>query len=453
MVASGPDNIDTQNHLRILTDAVQAGAFDQIRLLTSSLHAAEIAHLLESTPHGPRELLWEIVDADLHGEILLHVNDDVRAGLISELETEELIAATEGLATDDLADLISDLPGAVIHEVLLSMDKQNRQRLESVLTYPEDTAGGLMNLDMITVRADVILDVVQRYLRQRRNIPRSTDSLIVVDRFDHYLGLLPLSVLLTSDQDVSVEDVMDHNADGIHADISDVDVAKLFEKRDLVSAAVIDNKGKLLGRITIDDVVDVIRDEADHSLMSMAGLDEEDDIFAPVVLSTKRRALWLGLNLFTAFLASWVIGQFEMTLQKFVALAVLMPIVASMGGIAGSQTLTIVIRGMALGKIGNSNARQVMVKELLVSSLNGIIWAIVVAAITIAWFQSLDIGLIIAAALITNLMVAAIAGFFIPFGLQRAGIDPALAGTVLLTTVTDVIGFLTFLGLGALYLS
>ncbi len=451
MAESNDSNI-TQTRLQELTRALEIGSGRQVKRLLHSLHPAEVAHLLESFPTQPRLFLWELVEPDEQGDVLLEVNDEVRAGLIKEMETHELVAATDGMDTDDLADLLKDLPGAVIHEVLQSMDKQNRHHLEAVLSYPEDTAGGLMNLDTVTVRADVTLDVVLRYLRLRGDIPELTDSLIVVNRFDYYLGILPLTTLLTEDPDATVATVMDREVNGIVAELSAVEVAKLFEDRDLVSAPVVSPEGKLLGRITIDDVVDVIREEAEHSFMSMAGLDEDDDIFAPVVRSARRRALWLGINLLTAFLASWVIGRFESTLEQVVALAVLMPIVASMGGIAGSQTLTIVIRGLALGQIGRSNSRWLMFKELAVGTLNGVMWSVVVAVITMFWFNSTDIGIIIAAALIVNLVCAALAGFSIPLLLQRLGIDPALAGSVLLTTVTDVVGFMTFLGLGAMFL-
>ncbi len=444
---------NTQQRLEALTDALHSGAADKVRQMLSDLHPAEIGDLLESLPHGPRELLWELVPSEERGEVLVEVNDEVRSGLIDEMETHELVRATGGLDTDDLADLLHDLPGAVIHELLLSMDKQNRQRLEAALSYPEDTAGGLMDLDVVTVRANVSLDVVLRYLRLRGEIPELTDSLFVVNRFDHLQGLLPLSTLLTNDPEASVAEVMDRDVEGIPADMKSADVARLFQDRDLVSAPVVDENNKLLGRITVDDVVDVIRDEADHNIMSMAGLDEEDDIFAPVVTSARRRAIWLGVNLATAFLASWVIGLFESTLDKVVALAVLMPIVASMGGIAGSQTLTIMIRGLALGQVGSSNARSLMLKEIQVSIMNGLIWSLVVAVIAMAWFRNTDIGLIIGAALIINLIFAAVAGFAIPLILKRVGVDPALAGTVLLTTVTDVVGFVAFLGLGTWYLT
>jgi magnesium transporter len=442
----------TQQRLETLNEALHSGTAEQVRHLLASLHPAEIGDLLESMPHGPREILWELVDSEDQGEALVAVNEEVRAGLIEGMDTPELVALAGGLDTDDLADVLQDMPGAVIHELLRSMDKQNRHRLEAVLSYPEDSAGGLMDLDIVTVRGNVSLDVVLRYLRLRGEIPDLTDSLMVVDRFDQYQGVLPLSTLLTSDPDATVSDVMDHDVEGIQATMQEAEVARLFEDRDLVSAPVIDENGKLLGRITIDDVVDVIREEADRSLMSMAGLDEDDDIFAPVTTSAGRRAVWLGINLCTAFLASWVIGLYESTLQQVVALAVLMPIVASMGGIAGSQTLTIMIRGLALGQVGPTNARTLMIKEVLVSMMNGLMWAMVVALIASAWFQNIKIGAIIAAALIINLICAALAGFSIPLALKRIGVDPALAGTVLLTTVTDVVGFMAFLGLGTWYL-
>ena len=449
------DSADTQtseSRLERLTRALDSGAASQIRSLLGNLHSAEIADLLESVPHGPREILWELTDPEDHGEILVQVNDEVRAGLIDNMETEALIAATEDLDADDLADLIKDLPGAVTREVMRAMDKQDRERLVTVLHYPEDTAGGLMNVDMVTVRADVTLDVVLRYLRLHIDIPDTTDSLFVVDRDDHFKGILSLSALLTNDPGKRVAEVMKHDTAGIPADMPDAEVARMFENHNLVSAPVLGKRGQLIGRITIDDVVDVIREDADHSLLSMAGLDEEDDTFAPVIKSTRRRAVWLGINLFTAFLASWIIGLFQATIEQVVALAVLMPIVASMGGIAGSQTLIIVIRGMALGQIGASNARWLMYKELAVSALNGIAWAMVVAVISALWFKNPDIGYIIGAALIINLLCAALAGLAIPFLLTRLNIDPAHAGTVLLTTVTDVVGFLVFLGLGTIFL-
>lgn len=446
------DTHTTRSRLELLTRALDSGAAGQIRQLLTNLHPAEIADLLESFPHGQRNILWELVNPEDRGETLVHVNDEVRAGLIKGMETDQLVAATGGLDTDDLADLFDDLPDAVIGGILQAMDKQNVDRLAAVLSYPKDTAGGLMNIDVTTVRSDVCLDVILRYLRRHQAIPAMTDNLFVVDRNGIYRGVLPLTTLLTNDPDTQVIAVMDPDIRGIPADMPDVEVARLFEDRDFVSAPVVGKDGSLLGRITIDDVVDVIREDAEHSLLSMAGLDEEDDTFAPVFTSARRRAVWLGINLFTALLAAWVIGLFRVTLEEVIALAILMPVVASMGGIAGSQTLIIVIRGMALGQIGSSNARLLMKKELAVAALNGLGWALVVALIAGLWFQQASIGYIIAAALLINLVCAALAGMSIPFILTRMNIDPAHAGTVLLTTITDVVGFIVFLGLGTIFL-
>lgn len=442
----------TSKRLQELRAALHSGKLLPMRKMLNGLHSAEIANLLESLPPEQRELVWELVDAELEGDVLLHVNDAVRASLIRQMDTHELVAAAESLDTDDLADILHELPEAVTLQVLHSMDVQDRERLESVLSYPEDTAGGLMNTDTVTVRADVTVDVVLRYLRLRGQLPEMTDSLFVVTRDDKYVGRVPVTDLLTNDPGMTIDDIMEHDDEAILAMLPATDVASLFEHRNLVSAPVIDDAGRLLGRITIDDVVDVIRDEAEHSLMSMAGLKEEEDMFAPVVTSTRRRALWLGVNLLTAFLASWVIGLFDATIEKLVALAVLMPIVASMGGVSGTQTLTLVIRGIALGQIGGTNARRLLAKELAVGALNGLIWALVVAAVTGVWFQSYQLGIIIAVAIVINLSFAALVGVTLPLLLRRLGVDPALAGGVILTTFTDVIGFLAFLGLATVFL-
>ncbi len=442
----------SQKRLQSFAEALESGRLVTIRRMVNELHAAEIAHLLESLPPSERELVWEMVEPEKDGDILSYVNDDVRAKLIHQMETDELVAAAESLDTDDLADILQDLPDMVIHEVLQSMGEQDRFRLEAVLLYPEDTAGGLMNIDTVTVRPNVTIDVVLRYLRLRGQLPEMTDHLYVVNRSDKFLGLLSLADIVTKDPSQMVGQVMIHDFEPIPANMSAKEVAGLFERRDLITAPVVDDDGRLLGRITIDDVVDVIRDEAEHSIMSMAGLDEEDDIFAPVVVSSRRRGIWLGINLVTALIASWVIGQFDATIEKVVALAVLMPIVASMGGIAGSQTLTLVIRGMALGHIGPANAKRILTKELAVGGLNGLLWAIVVAAVSTVWFGDYMIGVIIAAAMLINLVAAALAGATIPLLMRRMGIDPALSSSVLLTTITDVVGFFAFLGLATLVL-
>jgi magnesium transporter len=439
--------------LQAFLDLLNEGTLAQVERELHKLHPGEIAHILEALPREQREAVWDLVSPEQEGDILLQVNDDVRERLIRDMDISELVAAAEGLENDDLADILSDFPEAVTEQVLEALDAQRRERLRAVMSYPEDTAGGMMNTDTITVRADSTFDVVQRYLRRIGKIPDMTDQLIVTSRDGLFLGLMPLTELLIKNPNTIVAEVMNRDQVAILATMPEQEVASLFEKRDLVSAPVVDEHGRLLGRITIDDVVDVIRDAAEHSLMSMVGLSEEDDMFAPVITSSSRRAVWLGINLITALLASWVIGQFGATIEKMVALAVLMPIVASMGGIAGNQTLTLMIRGMALGQVSRSNARRLLNKELLVGALNGMLWAIIVAAIVIAWFDDVQLGVIIAAAMLINLVVAALAGATIPLALKRMGIDPALAGGVLLTTVTDVIGFLAFLGLAAIALT
>ncbi|AOU99041.1 magnesium transporter [Acidihalobacter yilgarnensis] len=440
------------SNLELISATLQTGTMQQARRMLNALHPAEIAHLLESMPPAQRELVWELVDPEYDGEVLLHLGDEVRQSLIQGMDAEELIQAAHSLDVDDLADLIQDLPHAVLQETLEGMDKQRRQRLEAILSYPEDSAGGLMDTDTVTVRADVTLDVVLRYLRLRGALPDLTDKLIVVNRYDKFLGLLALSALLTQDPEHTVAEVMDGASAGIPAETPAHEVAKMFEDHDLISAPVVNDAGVLLGRITIDDVVDVIREQADHSVMGRAGLSEDEDIFAPVIRSSRRRAVWLGINLATAFLASWVIGLFEYTIQRSVALAVLMPIVASMGGIAGSQTLTLVVRGLALDQVNRGNLRWIFSKEIAVGAINGLLWALVVALIALIWFDSLRIGVIIAVAMIINLFAAAVVGVTLPPLLRRFGVDPAIAGSVILTTFTDVIGYASFLGLATVVL-
>jgi len=435
-----------------LNEALVNDDLEQVEAIFEELVPAEIAHFLESLTVAQREHVWPHIPAEHEGEVLLHLNDEARSTIINKMEPEALVAATESLDTDDLADLLPEMPQSVIQELLLTMEYQDRERLRSVLAYPEDSAGGLMDLDMVMVRADITLDVVFRYLRRRGEIPDTTDSLFVVDRDGVFQGVLTFNDLLTHETDTSVNEIMDREMERIPARMPARDVAMLFERRDLVTAPVVDENNKLLGRITIDDVVDVIRDSADHSFMSMAGLNEEEDLFSPVMKSARRRTVWLGINLVTAILASWVIRQFDATIDQLVALAVLMPIVASMGGIAGSQTLTLVIRAMALNQISSTNARRLLFKEFGVGIWNGIIWAIVVAAIAGVWYGSTGLSIVIGIAIITNLIVAAVAGAVIPMVLKRINADPALSGSVVLTTVTDVVGFFVFLGLASLFL-
>jgi len=441
-----------EEHLRLLSEAIEREALDDVRRIVKALHPADVALLLESLPVEERNVVWQQLDSGQHAEVLAEVEDEVRAGRIRQMEPEAVAAIARDVDTDDAADILQDLPEDVIEEVLRTMDKQHRDRLESVLAYPEDTAGGLMNLDVLTVRADVTLEVVQRFLRRLGQIPEKTNRIFVVDRDNRYVGMLRLADLLISEPTDRVQTHILRDEAGILATTPSHQVARLFEQRNLISAPVIDETGRLLGRITIDDVVDVIRDEGDHSFMGMAGLSEEEDIFAPVVTTSRRRTVWLGINLATALLAAWVIGLFEGAIEKMVALAVLMPVIASMGGIAGSQTLTVVIRGMALGQVGYSNAAWLVNREMLVGLINSLFWALVVAFIAVYWFGNNGLGVIVAVALVINMVVAALAGAALPLILKRLMIDPAIAGGVILTTVTDVVGFMTFLGLGAVFL-
>lgn len=444
-------NIDSDKQ-NAVAEILSSGNFEIARRLISALQPAEVADLLESLPNSKRKLLWNYVELKDEGEILLEVGDEVRDSLIAQMNTAELVAVSENLNIDDLADFVQSLPDKVTNEVLQSMDNQHRLRVESVLSYPEDSAGGLMDLDAITVRADVTLDVVLRYLRKKGDMPRHTDRIVITDRFGYYQGVLPIRRLLTKDPETTVAEVMRTDVDVIHVSEKDSDVARLFEDHDLISAPVVDDENRYLGRITIDDVVDVIREDAEQALMSMAGLSQEDDFFSPVVRSMRRRSIWLGFNLATAFLASWVASRFETTLDQIVTLAILMTIVPSMGGIAGSQTLTLVIRGQALGQIGAGNTRWLLAKEAIVGLLNGLVWSIVVALIAYLWFDDGKVGIIIGLALIINMAAAGIAGVTIPVVLKKFSIDPAIAGGVVLTTVTDVIGLIAFLGLATIFL-
>lgn len=445
--------LQTRTDLEHVVAALESGTVRQLQRLVRALRPAEAARLLESLPPAKRRIVFDLVDDADQGEVLVELADEVRAGLVEGMDTGELVAATEDMDLDDLADFVADLPEAVTAQVLRSLSQRDRERLSAVLSYPEDSAGGLMNPDAISVRPDVTLEVVIRYLRMLGEMPDKTDAIFVVDRDDRYLGSLYVSRILTREPDSSVGDVMDATFQPIPATMPDSEVSREFQDRDLVSAPVVDEQGRLLGQITVDDVVDVIQEQADEDIRRMAGLPEEDDMFAPVFTSARRRAVWLGVNLVTAFLASSVVGLFQPTLNKVVVLAVLMPIVASMGGIAGSQVVTLMVRGLALGRVQDSNARWLLAKEVGVALLNGAAWAVVVAIGTMTFFADWQVGAIIGAALIVNLLAAALAGFAVPLALTKLRIDPALAGTVVLTTVTDCVGFAAFLGLGTIFLT
>jgi magnesium transporter len=436
-----------------LGSAIDSVTLNQVRHTLNNLSPPDVAHQLETAPPKYRRILWELVDPEISGEVIHELSDEIKLEFLDEMDSVEVASLTEGLDVDDIVDILQQLPDRVIPEVLQAMSAQDRQRVESVLTYNEDTAGGLMDTEVITVRPDITVDVVLRYLRRFEEIPEITDNLFVVNRDDTFAGNLPLGMLLTSAPTTTVREVMNTEVRGIHVDLTDSEVSQLFQRHDLVSAPVVDDENHLLGRITIDDVVDVIVEDADHSLLAMAGLSDTEDTFSSIGKTAPRRAVWLGVNLLTAILASTAISLFEDALDKVVALAILMPIVASMGGVAGSQTLTVVIRGMALGQIERGNLNWLLSKEFAVGALNGLLYALIVGCVVSLWFQDATMALIIGLAMAINLMAAALSGTLLPVLLKFLKIDPALAGTVILTTITDVVGFISFLGLATLFLT
>ncbi|MEO1080585.1 MAG: magnesium transporter [Pseudomonadota bacterium] len=434
-----------------ISRALEAGTLRDVRRMLRKLEPGEVADILEASPPRHRDVLWQLLEGPQEAEVLNELGEEIQLDFLQAMEPDRVRELAGELDDDDVADILQQLPEEFTQQVLRAMDKQDRARLERVLVYAEDSAGGLTNTDTITIRADLTLDVVLRYLRRHEEIPEMTDALIVVARDDRYVGLLPLRTLLVSDPGSSVRELMITSRKPIPVTMPDAEVARLFERNDWVSAPVVDENGILVGRITIDDVVDVIRDGADHSLMSLAGLDEDDDTFAPATKAARRRAVWLGVNLLTAFIAASVINLFQDTIEKVVALAVLMPIVASMGGIAGTQTLTVLVRALAMGQVNRSNSSWLVSRELLAGAFNGVLWALVVALAAALWFGDSTLGLIIAAALMINLVTAGLTGALLPMALQRLNIDPALAGGVILTTVTDVVGFMSFLGLATVF--
>lgn len=442
----------TARQLDSLSAALESGVKMRVSGLINSLSAAEIGDLLESLPLARRLAVWGLVDAGLDGDVLVEVNDEVRASLIRDMTPEELVSAVDDLDLDDLADILEDLPDAVITTVLNSMDRLDRERLDRVLSYPEDSAGGLMDPDVLSIRPDVSLDVVLRYLRARGEMPEVFDLLFVVDRQGRYIGSLRLADLLTRDPSTMVAEHMDRTLKTIPVEMPASQVATEFEHHDLISAPVVDSDNLLLGTITIDDVVDVIREEAEHSLLTRAGLDEEDDLFAPALRSAPRRWVWLSVNLITALTAAGALYLFEATLESIVATAVLFPVVTSMGGIAGSQTLTLMIRGMATGRVSEGNRPALFRKEMAVGLMNGLVFSVLVSGITFAWYGQWKLGAVIAIATLINLTAGALAGALIPGFLRRMSIDPALAGGLVLTTVTDVTGILAFVGLATYFL-
>ena len=441
------------NNLGQLIQDLESDQVAGIRKTLTSLNPPEIARLLESLTVGKRKIIWQLVDQDDEGEILKELVDDVRQNLIEEMDASELIAVTQDMELDDLADLLIDLPEAITEQIITALDQQDQVRLESVMSYEENTAGGLTNPRIVSVRRGITIEVLIRYLRKLRKLPEDTNYIYIVNKHNEYLGAVKLVDLFIENKEKNIEDIMDESVKAFAAETDSHQVSLDFQDLDITSAPVVDDQNKLLGQITIDDVVDVIQDQANSEIFNMAGLDDEDDIFAPVLVSSKRRAVWLGMNLITAFIVAGAVGLFQEILGQIVILAVLMPIVASMGGVAGNQTLILVIRGIATQKIQGSNAIKLLIKEGSVALLNGFTWSIVVSVLAVVLFQTpWNIGFIVGAAMLLNILASAIAGVSIPFLLKRVGIDPALAGGVMMTTLTDVLGFITFLGLATLFL-
>ncbi|MFQ5329146.1 MAG: magnesium transporter [Thermodesulfobacteriota bacterium] len=435
-----------------ITDAITIGDCNEIERLLAPLNPAEIAHVLNALPADERAFLFEYVPEGLNGEVLLHMGEVAAADLAKDLDAHTLLKATDVMDTADIAELLEVLPEESADKLLKGMDAQRRERIEINLSFEEGTAGRLMHTDAITVRSDVTLQTLQRYLRRYTEVPEDTDMLMVVDRDNHLQGTISILSLVLHPPDKAVTEVMKDDVRTLSPDTPEHEVIRIFEDHDLVSAPVVDQAGYFLGRVVVDDIIDSMRDEADHAMLSPVGLKDDEDLFAPMLPSARRRTVWLAVNLGTALLASWVIGQFEATLDKIVALAVLMPIVASMGGIAGSQTLTLTIRGLTMGQVVSNNSRWLLKKEMGIGMLNGVLWALVVALIALLWFKSWQIGMVIGAALTLNMLAAALAGILVPVAFHRMKIDPALAGAVVLTTVTDVVGFMAFLGLATIFL-
>ncbi len=441
----------TQDQLSTISRLFDGGTLSEMRHQLRSLSPSEIAELLTAAPPKLRQVIWDLAQMDERvAQILQQLSDDVRSSFLLGMNAVELAAAANDIDTDDFTDILQQLPDTIASEVLGFVDAQNRRLLEQALAYPEDSAGGLMNSDMITVRPMNRLDLVLRYLRRHKRLPDTTDALFVVNSRDEFIGLLPLARLLTSDPRVTVREVMDTDIEALPHHCRAEEVARIFTRDDLVSAPVVDDQGRLVGRITIDDVVDVVIEEADQSLTGLSRVDIEDDTFAPLLKSLKARSVWLGINLFTAVLATIVIQRFEETIVKVVALAVLMPIVASMSGIAGTQVLTLVVRGQALGHIGPANLGWLARREILNGLFNGLIWAMVVALGAGLVFRDILLAATIAIAIAVSIVIAVTTGVFLPGILRLLRVDPAVAGVVVLTTVTDVVGFASFLGLATL---
>ena len=425
---------------------------NRLQVKLEDLHPADVARILEALPRERRLLVWDLVKAERDGEILLEVSDSVRETLIASMDTRELVAAAEQLDADELADLAPDLPRDVIQDVLESLGAQDRARVQSALSYPDDSVGAAMDFEIVSVRPDIDIETALRYLRRLGELPDHTDQLFVVDRDDHLLGGLPLNWMLVGDPDTNVGDIMKQEIIRFKPTDDVADAASAFERYDFISAPVVDGSNRLVGRLTVDSMVDIIREESDSQMLGLAGLREEEDLFSSVWKSAQNRWLWLAINLVTALIASRVIGAFEGSIEKLAALAALMPIVAGIGGNSGNQTTTLIVRGLALGHINLSNAKKLLLKELAVSLLNGLFWGGILGVIAYLLYHSIPLGLVMSSAMTLNLLVAALMGTLLPLTMHRLGRDPAVGSSVLLTAITDSMGFFIFLGLATLFL-
>ena len=441
---------ENKKNLKIILDDSSNLSLNQIRRLLNEMSPSEIAHALESSPPKQRNILFSLLETEEEGDVLFELGEEIQQDLVSNISNEELVEAVKELELDEIVDILQNLPEERMKKILSNMSKVDRQRIEMGLVFPENTAGGLLNTDVISVRPNNSIKEVINYLRDQKELPESTDKIFVVNSKNYYLGELPISKIITTDPKMIVREIMDTDIPAIDVDLKDKDVATIFERNDLISSAVIDVNGQLIGRITIDDVVDVIREDADQNLLGMAGVAE--DTFAPPGRAAKSRVFWLAMNLVTAFIAASTINLFQDVIDKIVYLAVLMPIVASMGGVAATQTLTIVLRGLTLEQINTSNIRWLFKRELAVSIINGIVLSTLVGISTYLWFQDLTIAILISSALVINLISSVMAGIVVPLILRRLNQDPAIGGSVVVTTVTDVVGFFSFLGLATIYL-
>ena len=444
------DNFESKNNLETIIDESSNLSLNQIRRLLNKMSSSEIAHALESSPPKQRNLLFSLLKTEEEGDVLFELGEEIQQDLISSISNEELAEAVKELELDEIVDILQNLPEERMKKILSSMSEIDRKRIEVGLKFPENTAGGLLNTDVISVRPENSIEVVTNYLRGQKKLPENTDKIFVVNNDNEYLGELTISNIITSSPSMVVREIMETSSMPLNVKMDDKDVATTFERNDLISSAVVDDNGKLIGRITIDDVVDVIREDADQNLLGMAGVAE--DTFAPPGRAAKSRVFWLSMNLITAFIAASAINLFQDTLDKIVYLAVLMPIVASMGGVAATQTLTIVLRGLTLEQINTSNIRWLFKRELAVSIINGIVLSVLVGTSTYLWFQDKMLAILISCALVINLISSVIAGILVPLILRKFNQDPAIGGSVVVTTVTDVVGFLSFLGLATIYL-